>query len=47
MTIPLKKIPDLPKDLFAGVADGVVVIDTANYYPQPARREDRARSRGA
>ena len=34
VTIPLKNVPNLPKDLFAGVPDSVVVIDTANYYPQ-------------
>jgi len=34
VTIPLKNVPDLPNDLFAGVPDNVVVIDTANYYPQ-------------
>jgi hypothetical protein len=34
VTIPEGKIPDLPKDLFAGVPDGVVVIDTGNYYPR-------------
>lgn len=33
VTIPLKNIPHLPKDLFAGVADDVPVIDTSNYYP--------------
>lgn len=33
VTIPLKNIPDLPKDLFAGVAAEVPVIDTSNYYP--------------
>ncbi|MEC5218564.1 putative dinucleotide-binding enzyme [Actimicrobium sp. GrIS 1.19] len=33
VTIPLKNIPDLPKDLFAGVAATVPVIDTSNYYP--------------
>ena len=33
VTIPLKNIPDLPKDLFEGVAAGVPVIDTSNYYP--------------
>ncbi|MFD2787119.1 NADPH-dependent F420 reductase [Hymenobacter rubripertinctus] len=33
VTIPLKNIPDLPKDLFADVAAGVPVIDTSNYYP--------------
>jgi predicted dinucleotide-binding enzyme len=34
VTIPESKIPDLPKDLFAGVPRDVVVIDTGNYYPQ-------------
>ena len=33
VTIPLKNIPDLPKDLFEGVAADVPVIDTSNYYP--------------
>ena len=33
VTIPLKNIPDLPKDLFVGVAANVPVIDTSNYYP--------------
>jgi predicted dinucleotide-binding enzyme len=34
VTIPEGKIPDLPKDLFAGVPSDVVVIDTGNYYPR-------------
>lgn len=34
VTIPQGKLPDLPKDLFAGVPEGVVVVDTGNYYPQ-------------
>ena len=34
VTIPEGKIRDLPKDLFAGVPDEVVVIDTGNYYPR-------------
>ena len=34
VTIPMRNIPDLPRDLFAGVPDAVVVIDTGNYYPQ-------------
>jgi predicted dinucleotide-binding enzyme len=34
VTIPQKNIPDLPKDLFDGVASDVVVIDTGNYYPR-------------
>jgi predicted dinucleotide-binding enzyme len=33
VTIPLKNIPDLPKDLFANVPADVPVIDTSNYYP--------------
>ena len=34
VTIPEKNIPHLPADLFAGVPDSVVVVDTGNYYPQ-------------
>jgi len=34
VTIPEGKVPNLPKDLFAGVPDDVVVVDTGNYYPQ-------------
>ena len=34
VTIPEKNIPELPRDLFAGVPDNVVVVDTGNYYPQ-------------
>ncbi|MFD3874101.1 NADPH-dependent F420 reductase [Streptomyces sp. NPDC058623] len=34
VTVPLKNVPDLPPNLFAGAADGFVVIDTGNYYPQ-------------
>ncbi|WP_324671259.1 NADPH-dependent F420 reductase [Hymenobacter sp. GOD-10R] len=34
VTIPLKNIPDLPQDLFEGVSDDVVVVDTSNYYPK-------------
>jgi predicted dinucleotide-binding enzyme len=33
VTIPLKNIPDLLKDLFEGVPASVPVIDTSNYYP--------------
>jgi predicted dinucleotide-binding enzyme len=33
VTIPQRAVADLPKDLFAGVPDEVVVIDTGNYYP--------------
>jgi predicted dinucleotide-binding enzyme len=34
VTIPEKNIPKLPRDLFAGVPEDVVVVDTGNYYPQ-------------
>ncbi|MER7845836.1 NAD(P)-binding domain-containing protein [Kitasatospora sp. NPDC096077] len=34
VTVPLKNVPDLPKGLFDGAADGLVVIDTGNYYPK-------------
>lgn len=34
VTIPLKNIPKLPRDLFADVPSSVVVVDTGNYYPQ-------------
>jgi len=34
VTIPQAKIRNLPKDLFAGVPDRVVVVDTGNYYPR-------------
>lgn len=28
------RVRELPRDLFRGVANGVVVVDTGNYYPQ-------------
>lgn len=34
VTIPEAHIPNLPKDLFLGVPDNVVVVDTGNYYPR-------------
>lgn len=34
ITIPEGRVPELPADLFAGVPDDVVVVDTGNYYPQ-------------
>lgn len=34
VTIPLAKVRDLPKDLFAGVPRNVIVVDTGNYYPR-------------
>jgi 8-hydroxy-5-deazaflavin:NADPH oxidoreductase len=33
ITIPERAVPELPRDLFAGVPADVVVIDTGNYYP--------------
>ncbi|HEX6926325.1 MAG TPA: NAD(P)-binding domain-containing protein [Longimicrobiaceae bacterium] len=33
VTIPQGRIPDLPKDLFEGVPEDVVVVETGNYYP--------------
>jgi predicted dinucleotide-binding enzyme len=34
VTIPEKRVAELPPDLFAGVGGDVVVVDTGNYYPQ-------------
>ena len=34
VTIPLHKIPDLARDLFADAPADLVVVDTSNYYPQ-------------
>jgi predicted dinucleotide-binding enzyme len=34
VTIPMNAIPSLPRDLFTGVPDSVVVIDANNYYPR-------------
>ncbi len=34
VTIPMKNMPRLPEDLFEGVGDEVVIIDTGNYYPR-------------
>lgn len=34
VTIPEAKIPELPGNLFAGVPENAVVVDTGNYYPQ-------------
>src|SRR5258706_4175939 len=34
LTIPLKKVEDLPTDLFANVPSSVPVVDTGNYYPR-------------
>jgi 8-hydroxy-5-deazaflavin:NADPH oxidoreductase len=34
VTIPQKAVPDLPAGVLDGAADGAVVVDTGNYYPQ-------------
>jgi 8-hydroxy-5-deazaflavin:NADPH oxidoreductase len=34
VSIPTKAVRDLPRNLFAGVNDSVVVVDTGNYYPE-------------
>lgn len=34
VTIPMNKVPDLFDDLFSGVDESVVVVDTCNYYPR-------------
>ena len=34
VTIPQKRIPDLPLGLLDGAASGAAVIDTGNYYPK-------------
>lgn len=34
VTIPEAAVRDLPDDLFEGVPDDVVVVDTCNYYPR-------------
>jgi 8-hydroxy-5-deazaflavin:NADPH oxidoreductase len=38
IAIPQRAVMDLPKDLFAGVSNDVIVVDTCNYYPV---RDDR------
>ncbi|WP_290439862.1 NAD(P)-binding domain-containing protein [Streptomyces sp. M1013] len=34
VTVPQKRVPDLPSGVLDGAAEGVAVIDTGNYYPQ-------------
>lgn len=34
LTIPMKKVDDLPADLFARVPSSIPVVDTGNYYPR-------------
>ena len=38
VTIPEKSVRDLPKGLFDGVSQDVVVVDTGNYYPTQRER---------
>lgn len=40
VTIPERAVPNLPGDLFAGVGEDVVVVDTGNYYPSRDGRID-------
>ena len=40
VTIPQRAVPHLPGDLFAGVPQDVVVVDTGNYYPARDGRID-------
>ncbi len=46
VTIPLKNVPTLPSGLFDGLADGAVVVDTGNYYPQQRDGRMYRRDRG-
>jgi 8-hydroxy-5-deazaflavin:NADPH oxidoreductase len=34
VTIPMRRIPELPPDLFALATDHSVIVDTGNYYPR-------------
>lgn len=34
VTIPEKRVPDLPDGILDGAAEGAVVVDTGNYYPR-------------
>ncbi len=34
ISIPTKAVADLPRELFANVPSGVVVVDTGNYHPE-------------
>ena len=40
VTIPEKRIPDLPAGLFDAANESTVVVDTGNYYPQRDGRID-------
>jgi predicted dinucleotide-binding enzyme len=34
VAIPTKAVPDLPSDIFVGVPESVIIVDTCNYHPQ-------------
>jgi 8-hydroxy-5-deazaflavin:NADPH oxidoreductase len=34
VTIQEGRVPELPKDLFRGIPEDVVIVDTGNYYPR-------------
>jgi 8-hydroxy-5-deazaflavin:NADPH oxidoreductase len=34
VSVPTKAVTDLPRGLFAGVPDSVIVVDTCNYHPE-------------
>jgi hypothetical protein len=34
VAIPTKAVPDLPSDIFVGVRESVIIVDTCNYHPQ-------------
>ena len=34
VTIPMKSVSELPRNLFEGTFEGVAVVDTCNYYPR-------------
>ena len=40
VTIPQRAVPELPRDLFSGIPEDVVVVDTGNYYPTRDGRID-------
>jgi hypothetical protein len=44
VTIPVKNVAKLPRDLFASVPASVVIVDTGNYYPQRDGRIDAIES---
>jgi hypothetical protein len=46
VSIPQKSVPFLAKDLFHGVSDEVVVVDTGNYYPGMRDEPTQAIERG-